>query len=462
MDNFLSRVKRIHLVGIGGEGMTALALLLRDGGFSISGSDIKEGYNVSILRKYSFKVYIGHSGNNVFGAQLVCYSSAVKADNIEILTAQAAGIRVIRRAELLALLSVGSRNIVVSGSHGKTTTSALAAFVLSRLGYLPNVFIGAEALNFGKCAWKGEDLFVIEADESDGTFLAFNPWVSIITNIDCEHLDFYVNMDNLTGSFYQLARKSRLVTIGCGDDCNVRLILEKVRSISYGFTAHNFIRADNVRRGGNGFTLFDLTVGVIKFRNVMLPLLGRHNILNALAIIALCRAMGENVSNVLSALKDFKGTRRRFQFKEIVNGVSFVDDYAHHPHEIMATLEAAKSLSPGRLVVIFQPHRYSRVKILYEEFSKCFGLCDYLVVTDIYPAGEEKISGIDGRFLFRQIKNNFAHPVVYIKKEDLSKSIAGCFRENDLVVALGAGDINIIMDKVIAQVKTLSAQGVAA
>jgi len=452
MNNYLDSINKIHLVGIGGVGMTGLAFLLREKGFVVSGSDIKEGYNIDLLKKESFEVCIGHRKSNVYGANLVCYSSAVKDDNIELKEAKAKNIKVLKRAELLALISRGAKNIVVSGSHGKTTTSALAAFVLTGLNYNPNVFIGSVALNFGKYAWSGEDLFVFEADESDGSFLAFKPWITVITNIDREHLDFYGDFNNLCDSFRSLADKTSSIIVGCGDDENVRSILDDRNSISYGLGESNYIGANNLRFY-NEYTVFDLNIGSDKFKDVKVSLLGAHNVLNTLAVISLCVHLNENPDKFIPFLYKFKGTRRRFQLKGKVNGITFVDDYAHHPREIAATLDAAKQLASARIVVVFQPHRYSRIKLLYKEFARCFRRCDCLIITDIYPAGELPIEGVDGFFLYREIQKNFSGNTAYIPKERLIYDVPNFLKDGDLVMGLGAGDINVIMRTVMDKIR---------
>jgi len=452
MDSYLNGIKKIHLVGIGGVGMTGLAFLLRDKGFIVSGSDMKDGYNTKLLKKELFHVNIGHRESNVYGADLVCYSSAVKDDNIELKGAKVRNIKILKRAELLALLSCSARNIVVSGSHGKTTTSAFCAFVLTELNYRPNVFIGAVALNFGKYSWSGKDLFVFEADESDGSFLHYKPWIVIITNIDHEHLDYYGDFNNLCDSFRKLADRASSITVGCGDNKNVKSILEDRDSISYGLDTDNHIRAENLRFY-NEYTLFDLFIEEKKFRDVRISLLGTHNVLNALAVISLCVHLKVDPDKFLPLLHKFKGTRRRFQFKGKINGVTFVDDYAHHPSEIEATLNAARQLSFERLVVVFQPHRYSRVKLLYGKFANCFNQCDCLVITDIYPAGEYPIEGIDGNFLYREVHKNFVGNIVYIPKERLIYDVPNMLKNGDLVMGLGAGDINVIMQNMIDRIR---------
>ncbi len=449
MKGKLNTIRRIHLVGIGGVGMTALALLLKDRGFTVSGSDIKESRNTKMLKEKSFPVYIGHRRENIQDAQLLCYSSAVKEDNIEILEAIKRGIEVVKRAELLSWISWNDKNIVISGSHGKTTTSALTAFVLTSLGYNPNVFVGGVALDFGKSAWSGKDLFVIEADESDGSFLCYNSWISVVTNIDYEHLDYYKNFDNLLDSFHEFIINAKSLAIGCGDDSNVVSLMRKVPSCLYGLRKHNDVRGKNIRLFRD-LTVFDFYFKDRKFSEIELSLVGEHNVLNALAALAICGHLGVDIDKIIPLLKKFKGTYRRFQLKANIGGVIFVDDYAHHPKEIEVTLKAAKQFFKRRLVVVFQPHRYSRIKLLYKKFAQCFYSCDYLVVTDIYAAGEPYQDNISGVFLANEIRNSFKN-TVYIPKEELSKKVPLLLQEGDAVIGLGAGDINIVMESIVRE-----------
>ena len=454
MEDILNKVKKVHLVGIGGVGMTGLAFLLKERGLKVSGSDIRESSTIDRLRKSAIEVFIGHNRRFVEGADLVCFSSAIKEDNCELAAAGEKGIPIVKRGKLLAFLSKDIQTIAIAGSHGKTTTSALMAFVLGELGYNPHVFIGGVSLNFNKLAWSGKDLFVIETDESDGTFLFYWPWVSIITNIDHEHLDFYKNFDRLKESFHTLASQTKAITIGCGDDPNLADILKRTPSLAYGLADTNPIRAENIRVE-EAKTVFDLVVKEKKFADVAISLLGKHNVLNALAVVAFISYIDEDIEKVVDILQHFKGTRRRFEVKATVDDVKFVDDYAHHPREIAAVLQAAYSLSPQRLVVVFQPHRYSRVKLLYEDFSRCFALCDYLIVTDIYSAGEDKIEGIDGYSLSQEIQNHFSKKMVYIPKDQLAKEVPLSLQAGDLVLGLGAGDINIVMGKIVEEFKRI-------
>ncbi|MEI8349703.1 MAG: UDP-N-acetylmuramate--L-alanine ligase [Candidatus Omnitrophota bacterium] len=449
MEAVLSGVKHIYLVGIGGIGVGGLALLLKDKGFNVSGSDVHENYTIKLLRENGIEVFIGHCSEHMSAdVDLVCYSSAIKQDNPEIQEAQRRGVTILPRGKLLGLLSWDKKAIAVSGSHGKTTTTSLIGYLMTSLGYEPTVFVGGLPLNYARHAWWGQDYFVIETDESDGSFLYYNPWVSIITNIDHEHLDYYRTIEDLQKSFLQFAYQTKGMVIGCGDEPTVMDIVQKAGGTLYGFGAHNKVSAANVTFDGN-FTCFDLFVDHIYICPVSIPLLGTHNVLNTLAVISFFLYMGEDVAKVVNLLKGFKGTKRRFQVKKKLNDVIFVDDYAHHPTEIAAVLNAARYLRPKRLFVIFQPHRFSRVEALYKEFARCFGAVDELIVTDIYAASEKPIAGVDAHFLLEEIKKYFRGNIQHVAKEELVDIIPPRLEPGDLVMGLGAGDINTIMDGIV-------------
>ncbi|MEM7816577.1 MAG: UDP-N-acetylmuramate--L-alanine ligase [Candidatus Aenigmatarchaeota archaeon] len=453
MEKVLSGIKNIHLIGIGGIGMTGLALLLKEKGFKIRGSDIQESFNTHLLKDEGIEVFIGHSKDNLsLDVDLVSYSSAIKADNPELIEAKQRNLIVLKRGELLGLLSWDKKTIAVSGSHGKTTTTSMLGYLLTSLGYLPTVFIGGMPLNYRKNAWWGRDYFVIETDESDGSFLYYNPWISVITNIDYEHLDYYREIENLRKSFLKFAHQTKELVIGCGDDPNVKEILKIVDGLSYGFLEENKFRAQGYYFDGN-YTNFDLLIEGKFIRKVKIPLLGEHNVLNTLGVLSVLFSMGVDLNKAIEILKEFKGTKRRFQIKSRIGNIIFVDDYAHHPTEIKAVLKAAKNLKPKRIFVIFQPHRFSRVKLLYKEFVESFSYADELVITDIYSASEEKIEGISAEFLFNEIKKNFSGKVRYIQKENLAKEVVNYLEDGDLVLGLGAGDINILMGKIIDEFK---------
>lgn len=452
MENILSRTKKIHLIGVGGAGMRGLAMLLKDKGYVVSGSDIKDSFYLKELSEYGIEVFVGHSRKNISGSGLVCYSSAIKKDNIEILEAKKMEIPLMKRGNLLGEISKDKKVIAVAGSHGKTTTSALLTFLLVSLGYKPAAFIGAQPINYHRPAWWGKDFFVIEADESDASFFYYYPWVAIITNVDKEHLDFYKHEAKLEEAFLKFAGAAKGLVIGWGDLPALDFILNQVTSLKYGFCRHNNVRAENITFR-EGFTYFDLIVRDKKYERVRTSLLGEHNVLNVLAAISFFYYIEEDIDKVLARLEFFKSTRRRFQIKDKVNEVTFIDDYAHHPTEIKATLKAAKWLNPKRLVVIFQPHRFSRLMRLYKEFINCFSLCDCLILTDIYPAGEILPEGFDKSSLERSLKRVFPGKLYYFPKNLLVKEISSLLEEGDLVLGLGAGDINFLLDDLIGEFK---------
>ncbi|MFH1767896.1 MAG: UDP-N-acetylmuramate--L-alanine ligase [Candidatus Omnitrophota bacterium] len=461
MENILLKAKRVHFVGIGGIGMSGLALILKDKGFKPQGSDISDNSNVKMLEAEGIPVYIGHSASFINSdIDLVVYSSAVKEDNPEIREAEKQGIPLLKRGQLLALLSRDRKTIAIAGSHGKTTTTSLIGYLLTSLRYDPTVFIGGVSLNYSRNAWNGKDYFVIETDESDGSFLYYNPWCSLITNVDYEHIDYYKNMGALRDSFLQFASQTKEKIFVWGDDANIKDFLGLDRVVTYGLSEGNTIRAVNLVFYST-HTCFDLVIGTKQIISVKSPLLGVHNVLNLIAVLGLFDYLGEDLMKVLSLLANYKGVKRRFQIKGTVQDICFVDDYAHHPKEIQATLQAAKALAPKRIVAVFQPHRYSRIKLLYSEFSRCFYDCDCLVVTDIYSAGEPPVDGIDSCFLFKEISKYYGGSIYYIPRENLIREVVPLLKDGDLVIGLGAGDINLIIAKVMEEYKSFSSKNIA-
>ncbi len=448
MEGILSKVKSIYLVGIGGVGMSGLALLLKDRGFTVKGSDSKISANVKMLQAQGIEVFIGHKPEQLSGdIDILGYSSAVDVKNPEILKAKAKGVDIFKRAELLAQLCRGKKTIAISGSHGKTTTTSLLGYLLTSLGYKPAVFVGGLPLNYSQGAWWGDDYFVIEADESDGSFLAFDPWVSIITNIDREHLDYYGSLEDLRVSFLNFAKATRGKVIALGDQPYLAEVISKIGGVSFGWGEHNWLRGANFRFDGE-FSFFDLYLEGNFITRVKTPLVGRHNCLNTLAALAFFHYLGQDLEKVKQTLLDFKGTKRRFEAKGKIKGVAFIDDYAHHPTEIKAVLSAAKLLNPKRLFVIFQPHRFSRLSSLKLEFNQCFSGVDYLVISDIYAANEQNISGVSAKELAGEVSKNLAARVEYVPKNQLITAIPSQLKAGDLVLALGAGDINIVMEDI--------------
>lgn len=453
--------KHIHFIGIGGIGMSGIAAIVRSRGVVVSGSDAKDSPILEMLRKQGISVFLGHSAKNILGADLVVYSSAIKQDNPELKDAKKHGIAAIKRAECLAELMKGKIAITVSGAHGKTTTASLASYMLSLAGLEPTAAIGGVVRNWDNNVRLGKSrYFVAEADESDGTFLKYTPTYSVITNIDREHLDYYKDYASVVGSFSDFMQRTKDdgLVIACADDAAIRKIISqyKKRHISFGLSKGCDVRADDIVTNGCSSSFKCIYQGrdIGRFK---LSLAGRHNVSNSLAVIALGRELGIDIGIIKQALLGYKGAERRFQVKMKTGEFMVVDDYAHHPTEIKATLEAAcglvaraedKSKSYRRLIAIFQPHRFSRTKLLLDDFAGSFDAADRIIITDIYPASEAPIPGIDGRLLYEKIRQRLKSvKIEFLKKEMIAQKILETAAPGDLIITLGAGDIGKLSDE---------------
>ncbi len=451
--------RQYHLIGIGGIGMSAIAYLLLRRGFKVSGSDLKENEAIRGLVDAGARVFIGHSAGNVRGAQVIVYSSAVRGDNPEIVEAKKQKLPLLKRSEALAQLMQGKDVITVAGSHGKTTAASLVSCLLLEAGFLPTVAVGGIVRNIdgNACAGTGE-FFVAEADESDGSFLNYQPKYSIITNIDREHLDYYQDFDSELRAFKDFLNKTRQdgCVFYCADDENLKNIAGsyKNKSISFGLDNGARIYPKNVEFRGleSEFDCYDRDKFVDRFT---LALGGRHNISNSLSVIALGLELGINLPLVKKTLKNYQGSRRRLEVKFSFGGICVIDDYAHHPTEIKATLSAIKNLGYKRIIGIFQPHRYTRTRLLMREFCESFDLLDCLILTDIYPAGEKPEEGISASRIFEGIKKRGSSPkeVYFVPKQELAGYALKIKREGDLILTLGAGDITRICDELVEGLK---------
>lgn len=453
MEEILPKLKRIHLIGIGGAGMSGLACLLQDRGFIVQGSDLQNTAKIEKLKKRGIKVYLGHKKQNIDSeTDLICYSSAISPENNELVEAGDKGINVIKRGTLLSYLCKNTKIIAVAGSHGKTTVVSLLSYLFKRLGYKPTIFIGGVPVDGSVPACWGKDFSIIETDESDGTFLDYQPYLSIITNIDKEHMNYYKDFKNLKKSFLNFAANTKEKVFACGGQEETRKIIEKTRGLSFGLGPGCYLRAKNIKFDQN-FSYFDLYRNEKLLFPIKCPLLGKHNCINTLAALSIFDYLGIDLRKIKRYLIGFKGTKRRFQIKERVSNVIFIDDYAHHPTEIKATLAAAKAFGAKRLFVILQPHRPSRVKSLFKEFSQCLNQADLAVVTDIYRASEQSDRSKDSIDLVKAMKNEKLDQVNYIRDNQLIPKISRMIKEGDLVICLGAGDINKKLDKIINEFK---------
>ncbi|MDH3493068.1 MAG: UDP-N-acetylmuramate--L-alanine ligase [Acidobacteriota bacterium] len=451
-------VKNIHFIGIGGIGMSGIAEVLCNLKFNVSGSDLNRSKNTSRLETlFGIRIHEGHAAENVGDAQVVVYSSAVSADNPEVVAAKERKIPVIPRAEMLAeLMTLKPYSVAVSGSHGKTSTTSMVATVLGHAGIDPTTIVGGVVDTLGSNAKLGKsDWFVTEADESDRSFLMLYPTIAVITNIDREHMESYKGMEDVVQCFTEFAQKVPFygAAVLCLDDPNVQSIIPNIkrRIVTYGFSTQADVSADEIEFGDDFGCSFTVMKGNEALGRIHLPAPGKHNVYNCLAAIVVGLELDIEFPVIVEAFKSFKNANRRFQHKGDVAGITVFDDYGHHPTEILATLSAARNSSSGRrVVVVFQPHRYSRTQDLMEDFATSFNNADVVRILDIYPASEEPIEGITAGVLTSKIKE-FGHKnVKYIGGvETAAELIAGELEKGDLMITLGAGSITNLSDEIL-------------
>jgi UDP-N-acetylmuramate--alanine ligase len=441
-----------YLVGIGGIGMSGIAKLLLRAGNEVNGSDLKESSITAQLRELGMEISIGHQPEKIRRADKVVYSSAIKEDNPQIQEALRLRIPLIRRAQALADLMQGKMVVTVAGSHGKTTTASLAAYLLLESGFMPTIAVGGILKNIDTNAYSGSgDFFVAEADESDGSFLYYQPKYSIITNIDHEHLDYYRNFENELDAFRQFVARTKHdgCLFCCGDDLHLKNMVKGYQNkyLLFGLSENADIYPKKIEMDGlsSRFDCFCKDKFVGKF---YLALGGRHNISNALSVIALGLELGVDLKTIKGVLAGYQGSRRRLEVKFNKSGVLVIDDYAHHPTEIKAALSAVKSLKHKRLIAVFQPHRYSRTKLLLDDFGKSFELADYVIVTDIYPADEAPISGLEAKNVADKIIQYFpGKRVSFLPKGQILEHLLKDIQHQDIILTLGAGDIVKLSDE---------------
>lgn len=447
------KIKRIHFVGIGGIGMSGIAEVLINMGYEISGSDIGQSSTVKRLKDLGADITIGHSAENVEGSGVVVISSAIRADNPEVLRAKELNIPVIPRAEMLAELMRLRYGIAVAGSHGKTTTTSMVAAVLSYGKLDPTIVVGGKVTAMGTNARLGRgDFMVVEADESDGSFLRLSPVISVLTNIDEEHMDHYKDMNELEGAFSTFINKIPFygLSVLCIDCPRTKELSRnfKKRFLTYGFDKEAELRAENVAIEGFQ-TKFDVFLNNTELGSVILHVPGRHNAQNALAAIAVGMELGMSFEDVRLGLSEFRGIDRRLQVKGEGRGIKVIDDYAHHPREIEVTLEAIKQSHSGRVVVIFQPHRYSRTKLLFDEFVQVLTKTDMLYIMDIYAASEDPISGVSSETLSKAVIEKGSKNVRHLNGDDMLTILLEELKEGDVVLTLGAGNVWAFGEKIV-------------
>lgn len=456
------RYRIIHFVGIGGIGMSGIAEVLHNLGYEVTGSDLRESDTIVRLKSLGIKTFVGHRPENIDDAHVVVISSAVSNDNPEVVAAREKSIPVIPRAEMLAELGRLKYGIHVAGSHGKTTTTSLIATILAHAGLDPTVVIGGKLMATGSNARLGRgDFIVAEADESDGSFLNLSPTIAVVTNIDREHMDFFGNIEALKEAFAVFVNKVPFygLSVLCIDNAYVREIIPHIhrKHLTYGFSRDADVYADNINKGFLSIN-FDAVYKGSSLGTFHVPVSGTHNVLNCLAAITASIELKIDINTIKEALSGFRGIQRRFEFKGEKRGIKFFDDYGHHPAEVRATIRAAKdsivSLKKnGRLIVLFQPHRYTRTRDLLDEFASSFNDADVLYLMDIYPAGERPIDGVNSEALLRAISDKGHGDVSYITDRNmLIEKLTGRLMPDDMFITLGAGDVWKIGEELIKRI----------
>ena len=438
--------KRFHFVGIGGAGMSALALLLLRAGKEVSGSDLEMNSYAKRVEKEGAKVFLGHRPANLGDAQMLVFSSAISPTNPEIRLAKERNILIRHRGQLLADLIKNKTSIAVSGMHGKTSVANMLAAILIEAHFQPSVALGGESFDLEGNARLGESpYFIAEADESDGSFLQLAPTYAVITNIEPEHLNFYKSEQEIISAFEQFSKRVKQAIFYNGEDRNIKRALQKLDSskkVNFGFSPENDIFAENIEEN-DLTTCFDCFFKREKLGRIEIPLLGRCNVANCLAAIAVCLHLDVDFKKLKESFKDYKGVARRGEIKR-KDKILIIEDYAHHPTEIAAVISSYLSIKKnngGKIISIFQPHRYTRTKFLSKNFGRCFDKSDIVILSDIYPASEEPIPGISSELILEAINEKEGPPTVLLPKNEIVDYLKGIVRGGDIVLILGAGDI---------------------
>lgn len=433
--------KQVHFIGIGGSGMSGLARIAISHGIKVSGSDASDSSVLSALRALGATIYVGHLASNIGKADLVVYSNAIKSENPERVAAIAAGITEISRANALALLMSESISIAVAGTHGKTTTSSMATVALQSAGVDPSFAIGGVLKSSGSNAHRGSGkYFVAEADESDGSFVAYHPHAAIITNVEWDHVDHFKREADVFEAFDEFIKTITGFLVYCEDDEGAKKVVQSatVKKISYGTSANSNLRLDQIALQASGATARVLWNGA-KIGELQLKVPGEHNLLNAAAVMAVGMELGLNPAALLDGLAKFHGAGRRFELKGSVGGIRVIDDYGHHPTEIKVTLDAAKRYAGGgKVLVIFQPHRYSRTQVFTREFAKSLAIADKAWLLEVYAASEQPIAGVSSLNIAKLVKGSEFEPNFLSVIEAVSSEAA----PGDVIITLGAGDVS--------------------
>lgn len=443
---YRGRIKKIHFIGVGGSGMNGIAEVLVNMGYKVTGSDLAESETTRRLKSLGVTIFIGHREENVVGSDCVVYSSAVKKENPEIREAESRQIPIIPRAEMLAELMRMKYGIAIAGTHGKTTTTSMVSMILAAANMDPTIVTGGKLNSLGANAkLGGGDFLVAEADESDGSFLKLSPTIAVVTNIDREHMDHYRDMEEVRGAFLNFMNKVPFYgcAVICLDHPVIQGLIPKItrRFRSYGLTAQADFHAKKITPDGMR-TSFEVWNGGTRLGEITLNMPGEHNVYNSLAAVAVARELEIPFERIKAGLEGFTGVERRFHLRGEAAGITVVDDYGHHPEEIKAVLKAARSGWTRRVVAVFQPHRFTRTRDLFDEFLSAFNDAEKLIITEVYPAGEERIEGASGEALYKGVKAYGHKDVSYVPDiAKLPEHLSGVVEPGDMVITLGAGDV---------------------
>ena len=453
-DHLLDNIKRIHFIGIGGSGMCPLAEILHSEGFLLSGSDANEGETLDRIRSYGIPVFMGHQAENIEGAELIVYTAAVKKDNPELVAAQEKGIPAIERSVMLGIVTRRyKRSIAVAGTHGKTSTTAMLSQTLIGSGFDPSAIIGGKLPYLGGNSYVGQsDIIVCEACEYVDTFLELTPYISIITNIDADHLDYFKTLDNIKKSFNKFCHLTTGLIVYNGDDENILDAVEDVElpMITFGFRKTNDYYAANLREVKGAYKKFDLMHKGEKLCEIDLMVPGRHNIYNALAAASTAHYLGATPEQIAENLGKFTGVHRRFEILGSPRGITVADDFAHHPTELTATLSSAMEMGFRKVWAVFQPHTFSRTALLLDDFAKALSIPDTAIISEILPVRETNTYNIYNTDLGAKVPGS----VCIDTFEDITKYIVENAQEDDLVITLGGGNVYMCANMILKALKT--------
>lgn len=454
-DSLLDNIKRIHFIGIGGSGMCPIAEILRSEGFILSGSDMNEGETLDRIKSYGIKVYMGHKAENIEGAELVVYSAAIKEQNPERVAAKEQGIPCIERSVMLGIVTRRyKRSIAVSGTHGKTTTTAMLSQILIGSGFDPSAIIGGKLPFIGGNSYVGQsDIIVCEACEYVDTFLQLNPFISIILNIDADHLDYFKNLDNIKKSFHQFASQTTGLLVVNGDDKNTLEAINGIdrETITYGFSESCDYRAEHVKADKGVHEQFDVFYKGEKLTNVKLIVPGKHNVYNALAAFATAHYLGATAKEISENLHKFGGVHRRFEILGTPDGITVADDFAHHPTELRATLNAAMNMGFNKVWAVFQPHTFSRTAMLLDDFADALKIPDVAIISAILPVRETNTYNIYSTDLGAKVPNS----VCLDTFEEITDYVCSHAKEGDLILTMGGGNVYMCANMIVKQLKYL-------